>query len=257
MTSWNPTLYLRFENERTQAARDLLHRVPYDRPSRVIDLGCGPGNSTVLLRRRWPEAEIIGLDNSESMLEEARKTYPKIAWQRGDIGQWEEAGAFDIVFANASLQWIPDHEHLIPRLVRSLRAGGYLAAQLPAIYNQLGVRIIRELAERSEWRAHGLHQIEGYGMDQPERYYDYLSRAGAIPQLWETLYFHVMDSPDEAVEWYRSTGLRPYLALLPAQEDQTRFLEQLARQFAGVLSRQTDGRVLFPFRRFFLLAQKP
>lgn len=146
MVTWDSEQYLRFKRERTQPARDLAMQLPPDDGSvtRVLDIGCGPGNSTAVLRERYPHAKILGVDSSPVMIETARKTYPDIDFQLCDVSaRLDELPAdFDVVFSNACIQWVPDHPHLIPGLLARLRVGGVLAVQTPMNYEEPIHRII-------------------------------------------------------------------------------------------------------------------
>ena len=148
---WQPDHYLAFADERTRPATDLLARVSLDDPGRIADLGCGPGNSTALLTARWPDAEIVGVDNSAAMLTKARASPLPIRWVEADIAEWHPGAPFDLLFANAALQWLPAHDVLLPRLLEGLRPGGVLAAQMPANSAAPSHRLMREIAAAGPW----------------------------------------------------------------------------------------------------------
>lgn len=256
MPVWNATEYLRFGDERTRPCRDLVARVAMAKPARVIDLGCGPGNSTAVLRQRWPDAEITGLDGSEEMLAKARAEGPAALWVQGDIAQWasEEGERFDIVFSNAALQWVPDHAALFPKLLRRVAPGGALAAQLPAYSDQPGQRLIREIARSAKWQARFTRQPVDWRAESVGFYYDTLAPRAERLELWETEYVHVVDGTHAVVEWYRATGLRPFLQALPTEEDRRGFVEEYHAALQPYYRPQQDGKLLFPFRRLFVLA---
>ncbi len=132
MPHWDAGQYLHFATERTQPAIDLLARIVVDSPNSVVDLGCGPGNSTALLHERWPDAAIVGLDSSAEMIGAARAAHPNWQWQLGDIASWTPPAPYDVVFANAALQWVPDHGHVFPHLLAQVAPGGAVAVQVPA-----------------------------------------------------------------------------------------------------------------------------
>jgi trans-aconitate 2-methyltransferase len=255
MTAWNAAQYLRFGDERTRPCRDLAARVDVAAPARVIDLGCGPGNSTAVLRQRWPAAEITGLDSSEEMLAKARADGAAL-WMQGDIARWaeEEGKPFDVVFSNAALQWVPDHGTLFPRLLSRVAAGGALAAQLPAYSDQPGQRLIREVARSAKWQARFTKAPVDWRAESVEFYYDTLAARVARLELWETEYVHVVDGTHAVVEWYRATGLRPFLNALPAEGDRAEFLAEYHEALLPHYRPRPDGKVLFPFRRLFVLA---
>ena len=255
MKDWNPDLYRRFEDERTRPARELLARVPLDSPRRVVDLGCGPGNSTELLVERFPAAEVIGIDNSAAMLESARERLPGCHFELADIAAWAPAEAPDLIYANASLQWVGDHEHLLPRLLRLLAPGGVLAVQMPDNRDEATHRAMRELA------AHPLYApLIGDGQKLRTEllglagYYDLLAPLGDV-DLWRTAYQHPMASPARIVEWVRGTGLKPFVdRLSPAL--QASYLAEYERRVDEAYPARTDGKRLLAFPRMFIVAQR-
>lgn len=254
MSKWDASHYLKFGDERTQPARDLAGRIEIDGPRRIIDLGCGPGNSTAVLRQRWPEAEIIGLDSSEEMLEAASRTHREGCWLWGDAGSWSAEPPFDIVFSNAALHWVPDHSRLFPHLLAQVAPGGILAVQMPAHHRSHAHRIIREVADDPRWRHLMNRAREAMTSETPGFYYDLLQPLTARLTLWETDYYHVLENPRAIVEWFRATGLRPYLDALEDEQQKLRFEERLIEAFDECYPRRRDGRLLFPFPRLFLLA---
>jgi trans-aconitate 2-methyltransferase len=256
MSSWNPNLYLQFKEERTQPARDLIARIQLPNPRSIVDLGCGPGNSTQVLRDRWPDAEITGVDNSPEMIRKARESHPQGRWEQADIQTWKPKVTFDIVESNATLQWIPDHQRLIPRLFSLLRAGGALAVQLPA--NQeapLHLALLR-ISRRSEWREYtaGCEDLIVY--QPPEFYFEILSALSSHFHLWETTYFHVLQAHRELVDWYSSTGMKTYLERLPEESQKQAFRVQVLEACRAEYPVQRDGRILYPFRRLFFVAYR-
>lgn len=244
--TWDPTQYLKFAGRRTRAASDLLARVPLESPASVVDLGCGPGNSTELLVRRWPEARITGVDSSAEMLAPARKALPEVAWVQADVGTWAPSAPVDLLFANAVLHWLPDHEALLPRLMGCLAPGGVLAVQMPMNFDAPAYRLIRELAgtpAASDWRPPLV----------PEAYYRILASHAASVDLWETEYRQVMGGVDDILEWAKGTVLLPYLQRLGADEAAF-LLDRYRSGLAGLYPPQPDGTVLFPFKRLFFVA---
>ncbi len=146
MHSWDAEHYLRFADERTRPARDLLAQIAIVAPQRVVDLGCGPGNSTALLRERWPDAALEGLDSSQDMLAAARRDYPGIAFVAGDIAAWSPVEPYDVVFSNAALQWVGSHAELLPRLIAAVKPGGVLAVQMPRNHDFATHALMRRIA---------------------------------------------------------------------------------------------------------------
>jgi len=248
MSAWNPALYLRFSAERTQPCRDLAGRVELAAPASIADLGCGPGNSTGVLAARWPHAAITGVDSSPDMIAAARAARPEACWEKSDITAWA-AGTeqFDLVFSNAALQWVDDHAALVPRLLARVAPEGALAFQIPANPAALQHRILREMAVRPvrEWHA-----------DPPSFYYDALAPASARIEMWTTTYYHSLRGVEAIVEWYKATGMRPYLEALPDEAERARFAAEFCERLRPHFPPQPDGTVLFPFERLFLVAYR-
>lgn len=255
MPTWNATQYLQFADERTRPCRDLVNRIAVENPRRVIDLGCGPGNSTEALFARWPAAEITGLDSSPEMIAAARNAHPDRAWVQGDIASWTADTPYDLVFSNAALQWVPDHRATFPRLAEQVAPGGALAAQVPANIHASAHQLMRELATSKVWQRHFPEKVREWFVHEPAFYYDILAPRVARLDLWTTEYQHVMENPAAIVEWYKGTGLRPFLDLL-SPADQERFLAEYTALIASAYPRRADGRVLFPFLRMFIIAYR-
>ncbi|MBS0429859.1 MAG: trans-aconitate 2-methyltransferase [Proteobacteria bacterium] len=259
MAEWNPALYRRYEDERTRPAAELLARVPLVTAARVVDLGCGPGNSTELLVRRFPQAQVIGTDNSEAMLVSARERLPQARFELSDIATWTpvaDAGAPDLIYANAALQWVPDHETLIPRLFAALAPGGVLAVQMPDNRAEPTHRLMRELASEAPWT----EPIGDYTRLRTELlgiggYYDLLAPLAAEVDVWHTVYQHRMDSAAAIVEWVRATGLRPFIDPL-SPELRASYLAEYERRIDAAYPVRTDGKRLLAFPRMFIVARK-
>ena len=257
MADWNPELYRRFEAERTRPAKDLLAQVPLDRPMSVVDLGCGPGNSTELLVERFPAARITGVDNSAAMIESARARLAGPTFELADIATWQPDEPVDLIFANASLQWLPDHDRLLPRLVGHLAPGGVLAVQMPDNRDEPSHRLMREVADAELWaETIRTGMRERTAVLPAERYYDVLVGAGATAELWRTIYHHRMPDADAIVQWVGSTGLRPFLDALP-EHWRPDFLQRYGAGIAEAYPPQADGQRLLRFPRLFMVARRP
>lgn len=253
--SWNSQQYLRFKTERTQPAIDLVNRINMDNPKRIIDIGCGPGNSTQVLASRYPNAYILGVDNSENMIETAKKNYPGLDFKICDVSvelsQFDSD--FDIVFSNACIQWIPDHKNLIKELLCLLNKNGVLAVQIPMNSEEPIHRIISEMATSEKWKEYFTDPSVSYTLSQGE-YFDILSELSEDFGIWETIYCHDMKSHNDILEWYRATGLRPYLEVLPddkKNEFECDIMENLIQRYP----KQKNGDVIFRFPRFFFTAR--
>jgi trans-aconitate 2-methyltransferase len=256
VSEWNPALYSRYEDERTRPAHELLARVPLAGAQRVVDLGCGPGNSTELLLRRFPDAEVVGVDNSNPMLESARQRLPGVRFEFADISAWQPAQAPDLIYANAALQWVPDHAALFPRLFSLLAPGGVLAVQMPDNHEQPTHRAMREAAALPEFASTiGDPARLRPPMSAIQAYYDYLARDAAEVDVWHTIYQHRMASPAAIVEWVSATGLKPFIAPLDDAQRQA-YLADYESRIAAAYPIRADGKRLLAFPRLFLVARK-
>ena len=256
MTTWSATQYLKFEDERSRPARDLLARVPLTAAWSIVDIGCGPGNSTELLVEGYPQAEIIGLDTSADMLVAARKRLPGVSFVEADIAGWSPAAPVDLLFSNAVFHWVPGHLDVLARLMTALRPGGVLAVQMPDNLGEPSDVLMRKIAAEGPWRQRFVAPIERETIQPPAAYHDRLSASGtALIDVWHTIYNHVLDSPAAIVEWMKGTGLRPYLARLSGEESAD-FLRRYGAGMADAYPSLADGRVLYRFPRLFVVAVK-
>jgi trans-aconitate 2-methyltransferase len=255
-TDWNPSLYLRYADERTRPARELLARVPLDAVRSAVDLGCGPGNSTVLIAERYPDAALLGIDASEEMLRTARAELPGASFSQGDIADLSPDRRFDLVYSNAALQWLADHEALFPRLFRLVAPGGAFAAQMPDNLDEPSHRLMRETAADGPWasRIGDADKVRARIL-AADRYYDLLTREAAAVDIWRTTYHHVMASPDAIVEWVSATGLRPFLDPLDEGE-RAGFVAAYRARLDAAYPPLADGRRLLRFPRLFVVARK-
>lgn len=257
MPVWDADQYLKFQQERTQPAIDLAARVRLESPERIVDVGCGPGNSTAVLASRFPEADLRGLDSSADMLETARASNGEIHWFQADITSWEPDEKYDLIFSNAVLQWVPDHQAIFPRLVSFLKPEGALAVQLPAHFGSPLHQCVVEVSELPEWKEATTNARRRLATESRSFYYDLLAPVVSQIDLWETEYIHIMESVEAILEWFRGTGLRPYLEALPDDDQRVRFETELLARYRDAYSTQANGKVLFPFRRLFLVAYDP
>jgi trans-aconitate 2-methyltransferase len=252
--TWSAKQYTTFERERTRPVRDLLNAVTTPQVGKAADLGCGPGNSTEVLAERFPGATVQGLDSSPDMIDAARKRLPGIGFDLADISTWHGAG-FDVILANAVLQWVPDHDKLLPRLVESLAVGGSLAVQMPDNLDEPAHRLMREVAAKPRFAA----QLAGAaGSRQPRLdaawYYRLLRPFAGHIDIWRTTYHHILPGgPDAVVEWFKGSGLRPFLAPLDADGQQA-FLHEYRMALSGAYPELPDGSVMLPFPRLFIVA---
>jgi trans-aconitate 2-methyltransferase len=249
---WDPKTYLAFGAERTRPAADLLARVPLAAPRRVADLGCGPGNSTALLRSRWAEAEIDAIDFAPEMLSDARKSGVEARFIEADIATWTPDEAYDVIYSNAALQWLADHETLLPRLLSFVRPGGVLAVQVPRNFEEHCHVLLRQAVNDPRWRDELKDVRDWWNVLPPEAYFDLLKPSARSVDLWETKYFHVLEGKDPVFNWMMGTGLRPFAAALksPLKEE---FLAHYRGLLATAYPPRTGGQTIHRFLRLFFL----
>jgi len=253
--NWSARQYTAFEDERTRPVRDLLSVFPNTYTGQVIDLGCGPGNSTQVLSAKLPAARIRGLDSSADMIEAARKRLPQLKFSVEDIMHWNDPGPFDVILANAVFQWVPDHASLFPGLIRKLAAGGALAVQMPDNLDGPAHRLMREVAAEGPWAA----KLAGAAaarttLNDAGWYFDLLRPLAARVDVWRTTYYHPLSGGAAAVaEWLKGSGLRPFLQPLGPAE-QAAYLERYTEAVSRVFPAHADGTVLLPFPRLFIVA---
>ena len=256
--TWSAAQYTKFEDERTRPVRDLLAQVRNTAVTRAVDIGCGPANSTELLVARYPDAAVTGLDSSADMIEAARKRLPGVAFKVSDIAGWQTDETYDLILANAVLQWLPNHAALMPALVGKLAPGGSLAVQVPDNLDEPAHRIMRETVADGPWAA----KLAGAAKARESRhdanwYYRTLTGCGAAVDIWLTVYHHVLPGGASAiVEWFKGSGLRPFLDPLDADE-RTAYLARYEAAVAEAYPALPDGTVLLPFPRLFFVATRP
>lgn len=252
MSDWNPKQYLKFEAQRTQPAIDLAMRLRRYTPKNILDLGCGPGNSTAVLHDVFPDAALCGLDSAQSMIDKARTAYPELAFRLGDVQAFE--GTYDLLFSNACLQWLPDHRRLLPHLMRSLNDGGVLAVQIPMNPDEPLSRTIRQTAADPKWKLENVFFEVNETLESRD-YFDILAGCASDFEIWETVYHHRMPSHAALLDWVRSTRLRPYLDALDeaaGAQFEAEILEAAKRAYPVM----QNGEIDFRFRRFFFIAVK-
>jgi trans-aconitate 2-methyltransferase len=255
---WSAKQYVKFEDERTRPARDLLNAVPTREPRRVVDLGCGPGNTTELLLERFPKAEIVGIDSSPDMITNARARLRSIAFEVADLTTWrpDPAAPVDIIYSNAVFQWIGGHETILPRLAGLLPEGGSLAIQMPDNLDEPSHAGMREAGRNGPWAAR-IKAAEGSrtALGSPAWYYALLKPHASRVDIWRTVYNHPLDGVEGIVEWFKGSGLRPFLnALEPAERDD--YLAAYRAAIAPHYPAAPDGKVLLAFPRLFIVATR-
>ena len=253
--SWSARQYSLFEQQRTRPVRDLVAAIPRESAQTAVDLGCGPGNSTEVLAERFPQARVTGLDSSTDMLGEARQRLAAVEFIQAEIGDWKPAQTYDVILANASLQWVPDHAQLYPRLVSLLNPGGVLAVQTPDNLDEPAHRLAREIAASPQW-ADRIGDVRHPDRHPAPYYFDLLRPHCAEVDVWRTTYHHPLAGGHPAVvEWFKGSALRPYLQRLDqaAQQD---FLDTYLHAISQAYPLLADGTVLLPFPRLFIVATR-
>lgn len=251
---WDPTQYARFADHRGRPFHELVARIGADAPRRVVDLGCGAGELTVMLAQRWPQATVLGIDSSAEMIARA-PAGAGVAFALGAAADFDAAGT-DVLVSNAMLQWVPDHLPLLARWARELNPGGWLAIQVPSNFDAPSHRLMRELAASPPWRARLAGVLRHRdAVATPAGYLDVLAGEGLDVDAWQTTYEHVLAGEDPVLEWVRGTGLRPILgALAPA--DAQRFSDAYAALLRAAYPPRPYGTV-FGFARTFVVAHRP
>ena len=251
--AWDPEKYLSFADLRLRPAAELLARVSAGNPAVVYDLGCGPGNVTALLRERWPEADLTGVDSSPEMLAKAAEALPDVRFEQIDMADWRPATAADVIYSNAALHWLDDHAALFPRLLGMLAPGGVLAVQMPRNHGAPSHTEMVAAAGAGPWADTLRPLLRASPVAAPAVYYDILRPRCAGLDIWEVEYIQVLAGDNPVVEFTRGSALKPLLDALPA-DWRADFEADYARRIAAAYPPQSDGRTLFPFRRLFIIA---
>lgn len=254
VTTWEPRTYLRYAEIRFRAGLDLLARIPKSEFPTIYDLGSGTGHLTRILTDTFPNSKVIGVDSSPEMLAAARREFPTIEFQKAEIATWQPSTQPALIYSNAALQWVPDHELLLPALLDRLLPGGILAMQVPRHFDSPSHLALQDLVQQSEWRDK-LEPLLLKPIPPPETYWHWLTPHARNLDLWETIYLQVLDGKDPVVNFMRGTALRPFLSVLSDVQGE-KFVDAFAHRMAAAYPPQPNGQTLFPFRRLFLVAQK-
>ena len=254
-SDWNAALYLNFGTERLRPALDLLAQISSENPELIYDLGCGPGNVTAFLKQRWPRAKIIGIDSSEDMLEKAATVGEDIEWRLGDLNTWQPEAPADLLYSNATLHWLDNHESLFPRLLTAVKPGGVMAVQIPNNFSEPSHTSIADTVRNGPWHERlKLFQRE-HPVKKMTEYYQILRPHVTSLNMWETIYHQQLDGEDPVVTWTMSTMLRPLLDQLN-QAEGAMFIEDYRQRVRKAYPLQNDGKSILPFKRMFMVAVK-
>ena len=256
MPTWSATQYLKFAGERNRPARDLLAQVPLHGPGLIYDLGCGPGNSTELLVEAFPNARVVGLDHSPEMLAKARKSMPNNEFIETNVAEWTAPVEVDLLYSNATFQWVEAHVQVLQRLLRALKAGGVLAVQMSDNLNEPSHLAMRQAAVGAAYANKMRAAVAAREvLLTPAAYYAALKPQCARLDIWHIIYNHPIEGIAGIVEWVKGTGLRPYLDVL-TNEEQGDYLKRYAALLSGHYPVQAEGKVLLRFPRIFIVALK-
>lgn len=249
---WEPTRYLRFEDERTRPARDLLAQIPLTYPNVVVDLGCGPGNSTELLAARWPSSKLFGMDSSPAMVDKARTILPNVSFDTGDLRTYDPPTEVDLYYSNAVFQWIPDSERVssITRLLEPQKSGSVFAFQVPDNYHEPSHVAMRETALDGWQELIEPSKLALRSFPSPFELYNAFKPLCSKVDLWHTIYQHRLENAEAIVDWLKATGLRPFLEPLD-KEQQEAFLEAYLVRIREAYPPLEDGGVMLRFPRLF------
>lgn len=254
---WDPGQYLAYDDLRLRPGRDLLARVPVEDPQRVVDLGCGPGNLTLLLAERWPRAEVAGVDADDAMLAEADARDPdrRVSWMPGDIATWAAAHRVDVVFSNAALHWVGDHPTVLQRWLGQLAPGGALAVQVPDNFDEPSHTSVAEVVDEGAWASRLRPHLLDAPVLPPQRYHRLLRPVVDHLDVWTTTYWQALTGEDPVLEWVKGSLLRPLLAEL-GDGERDEFLGRVGERLRAAYPADEAGVTLFPFRRLFVVAQR-
>ena len=253
MSDWNSKQYMKFKDERTRPSEDLLSAVEI-LPDSVLDIGCGPGNSTEKLKEKFPGAEILGIDSSDDMLSKARAAHPEMKFEKVFVpGGLKKLGKFDLVFSNACLHWIPEHEVLLQAIMEHVNDGGIFAVQMPMTDKALFYKLLGEPVGKEKWKKLG--GIKNFHALSPEETYDILARTASSVTMWETTYYHIVPSHMSVIEWYKGSGLRPYIDAL-SEDEKELFLNELLSMVEKNFPVRGDGNIILKMPRLFFTAKK-
>jgi trans-aconitate 2-methyltransferase len=253
---WNPQQYLKFSGHRLRPAVDLLMRIP-DFPIRsAADLGAGAGNVTRLIKERWPDAVVVGVEGSAEMVAAGKQAAPEVEWLHQDLGVWQPAQNYDVIYSNAALHWLPDHESLFPSLMAKVEPGGIFAVQMPRNFGAPSHTLVAETVLNGPWRSRLEHLVTPPPVREPGFYHGLLTPQSQNIDIWETEYLQVLEGENPVKEWTKGTWLTQFLDVLEGADEKAAFEAAYGERIARAYPRNSRGQTLFPFRRLFMVAQR-
>ena len=256
MQDWNTDLYLQYENGRNKPIYDLISHIPLKTAKRIINIGCGPGNSTIFLKKWFPDSEIIGMDNSINMIEKAKELYPNITWLLKDANNGlSDMGKFDIVFSNSVLHWLPNHKDILLQFFGLLQKNGVVAIQIPYFFGTPIYGPLYDLIKSKKWNTY-IENKEPTTYHNLDFYYEILSTHFKIFDIWTTKHTHILNSRNDIIDWYKPTGFKPFLDQLGTEEIKKKFLNDISKIIDELYMPQKDGNFLLCFERLFFIGQK-
>jgi trans-aconitate 2-methyltransferase len=254
MVDWNPTAYMSYSRERAQPIIDFVAHLQQLAPKNIVDLGCGPGTSTGILRQAFPQARILGIDSSPAMISKAKAVLPGVTFLENNAAAWRPGPETDLVFSNALFQWVPDHHQVIREILQAMRRGATLAIQMPDNLGEPSHRLMAEVASRTPWQEKlGDATKARSPLLSPSAYHDLLSPLCSKLEIWRTTYHHRLAGHQGVTDMLSTTGLKPYLDPL-SREERADYLTAYKAAIAPYYPPLNDGSVLYPFPRLFLKA---
>ncbi len=253
--AWDPEKYAEFSDHRLRPVIDLTNRISLSQPGTVVDLGCGAGSSTTILKARWPEANVIGIDNSHEMLESARQAHPDIVWRAGDLNDWDADAPLDLLFSNAALHWLPDHPALFPKLFKNVAPDGVFAVQMPENWEAPSHISVSETVFDGPWRQKLEPLIGPRPTLTPDHYYDLLTPLARSVEMWETIYHQELEGANPVADFVKGTWLKPFLDALE-EPQRSAFEDAYRARIKAAYPPSANGKTLFPFRRLFIIATR-
>ena len=223
----------------------------------LADLGCGSGELTRELKKRWPHSQVWGIDSSAEMLAcaAALPGQAQLSFVRADLREWRPERPLDLIVSNAALHWVSDHALVLEHLARLLAPGGVLAAQIPNNQGEASHRILAELSKEERWAGRLRDVRSPQPLASAAWYLERLFGLGLEAEVWETIYYHALPTASAIVDWMKGTALRPVLAAL-SHADAQEFEVALQGRIAGAYAQGPQG-AIFPFRRLFFVARAP